>query len=65
MTLNSNLREPDAMKTNYQDYDSWVLARVQESLNDPRPALSHHRVMSEAQELIDQKRRSRIACGDT
>ena len=42
--------DPDA-------YDAWFRAKVQEALDDPRPAVPHAQVMREAQELIDAKRR--------
>lgn len=41
--------DPDA-------YDAWFRAKVQEALDDPRPAVSHQQVMDEAQAVIDQKR---------
>lgn len=40
-------------------YDAWFRAKVQQTLDDPRPALPHDQVMDEAQALIDQKRRAR------
>ena len=44
--------DPDA-------YDAWFRAKVQDALDDPRPAKPHDRVMQDAQALIDQKRRAR------
>ncbi|MXZ82026.1 MAG: type II toxin-antitoxin system RelB/DinJ family antitoxin [Gammaproteobacteria bacterium] len=44
--------DPDA-------YDAWFRAKVQEALDDQRPAKPHVQVMQEAQALIDQKRRAR------
>lgn len=44
--------DPDA-------YDAWFRAKVQEALDDPRPAASQARVMEYAQALIDGKRRAR------
>lgn len=44
--------DPDA-------YDAWFRAKVQEALDDPRPAASPARVMEDAQALIDGKRRAR------
>ena len=44
--------DPDA-------YDAWFRAKVQEALDDPRPAASQARVMEDAQALIDGKRRAR------
>lgn len=43
--------DPDA-------YDAWFRAKVQEALDDPRPAVPHAQVMQEAQALIDEKRRA-------
>lgn len=44
--------DPDA-------YDAWFRAKVQEALDDPRPAEAQAQVMQEAQALIDGKRRAR------
>ncbi|MBY5933096.1 type II toxin-antitoxin system RelB/DinJ family antitoxin [Tateyamaria omphalii] len=44
--------DPDA-------YDAWFRAKVQEALDDPRPAGPHAQVMAEAQALIDGKRRAK------
>ncbi len=41
--------DPDA-------YEAWFRAKVQEALDDPRPAVPHTQVMREAQALIDEKR---------
>ena len=43
--------DPDA-------YDAWFRAKVQDALDDPRPAVPHAQVMQEAQALIDKKRRA-------
>jgi len=40
-------------------YDAWFRAKVQEALDDTRPATAHSQVMDEAQALIDRKRRAR------
>lgn len=44
--------DPDA-------YDAWFRTKVQEALQDPRPATPHNVVMQDAQALIDAKRRAR------
>ncbi|WP_443069358.1 antitoxin PaaA2 family protein, partial [Sulfitobacter sp. HI0129] len=44
--------DPDA-------YDAWFRAKVQEALDDPRPAKAQAQVMQDAQALIDGKRRTR------
>lgn len=43
--------DPDA-------HDAWFRTKVQEALNDPRPARPHDQVMQEASALIDGKRRA-------
>lgn len=40
-------------------YDAWFRTKVQEALDDPRPAVQHAQVMQEAQALIDEKRRAK------
>ncbi|MDB5431890.1 MAG: antitoxin of toxin-antitoxin stability system [Caulobacter sp.] len=37
-----------------RDHDAWVRAKVQESLDDPRPGIPHERVMADARALIDR-----------
>lgn len=44
--------DPDA-------YDAWFRAKIQEALEDERPAVPHRQVMDDAQALIDRKRRAR------
>jgi DNA-damage-inducible protein J len=44
--------DPDA-------YDAWFRTKVQEALDDPRPATPQAQVMQDAQALIDEKRRAR------
>jgi DNA-damage-inducible protein J len=44
--------DPDA-------YDAWFRTKVQEALDDLRPAVSHAQAMQDAQALIDEKRRAR------
>lgn len=50
---------PAGLATDPDAYDTWFRAKVQEALNDPRPAKPHVQVMQEAQALIDEKRRAR------
>ncbi|BEG77087.1 type II toxin-antitoxin system RelB family antitoxin [Achromobacter xylosoxidans] len=38
-------------------YDRWFRARVQASLDDPRPAVSHQRVMARIDAIIETARR--------
>ncbi|AFK55996.1 type II toxin-antitoxin system RelB/DinJ family antitoxin [Tistrella mobilis] len=50
---------PASLTANPEAYDAWFRAKVLEALDDDRPAVSHDRVMDEAQALIDRKRRAR------
>lgn len=49
---------PAGLTTDPDAYDAWFRAKVQEALDDPRPATSHDQVMQEARALIDRKRRA-------
>jgi hypothetical protein len=42
-------------------YERWFRDKVQESLDDNNPLISHDQVMAEMQELIDTKRREHAA----
>lgn len=42
-------------------YDLWFRARVQESLDDPRPSVPHDQVIAEMEARIEAKRRARRA----
>lgn len=42
-------------------YELWFKARIQQSLNDPRPSIPHDKVMSEMRELIVAKIREHAA----
>jgi len=42
-------------------YERWFRAKVQESLDDNSPLISHDQVMAEMQEQIDTKRREHAA----
>ena len=50
---------PAGLATDPDAYDAWFRAKVQEALDDPRPAKPHAQVMQDAQALIDAKRRAR------
>ena len=50
---------PAGLTTTPEAYDSWFRAKVHEALADTRPPAPHEQVMSEAQALIDEKRRAR------
>ncbi|POA76121.1 antitoxin [Pseudomonas sp. DP16D-R1] len=42
-------------------YDRWFRAKVQASLDDPRPRIPHDQVMAEMRALIESKRNKRNA----
>ena len=50
---------PAGLTANPDAYDAWFRTKVQEALDDPRPATSQPQAMQEAQALIDKKRRAR------
>ena len=69
LTLPSNDHQPSkaeteaetdmpGLTTDPEAYDAWFRATVREALDDPRPTVSHERVMSDSQALIDGKRRA-------
>lgn len=49
---------PAGLTTDPDSYDAWFRAKVQEALDDPRPARPHDQVMREAHGLIAGKRRA-------
>jgi len=49
---------PAGLASDPEAYDAWFRAKVQEALDDQRPAVSHDQVMQEVQELIDARRRA-------
>lgn len=40
-------------------YDRWFRARVQASIDDPRPSIPHDQVMAEMQDIIEARRKRR------
>jgi DNA-damage-inducible protein J len=50
---------PVGLVADSEAHDAWFRAKVQEALNDTRPAVPHQQVMDEAQAVIDRKRRAR------
>ena len=42
-------------------YSAWLKAKVQSSLEESSPSLSHDAVMARARELLERKRASRAA----
>ena len=43
-------------------YDAWFRAKVEASLADPRPTVSHEEAMARARAVIDRHRRRGKAC---
>lgn len=39
-------------------YDRWVRAKVQASIDDPRPNIPHEQVMAEIRALIESRRKT-------
>ena len=39
-------------------YDRWVRAKVQASIDDPRPNIPHEQVMAEMRALIESKQKT-------
>jgi len=50
---------PAGLTADPQAYDTWFRAKVQEALDDRRPAVPQEQVMDEVQALIDRKRGAR------
>ncbi|MBV8796529.1 MAG: type II toxin-antitoxin system RelB/DinJ family antitoxin [Hyphomicrobiales bacterium] len=50
---------PAGLTADPEAYDTWFRSKVQEALDDKRPAVPHRQVIDEAQALIDSKRRDR------
>jgi DNA-damage-inducible protein J len=50
---------PAGLTADPEAYDVWFRTKVREALEDTGPRVSHVRVMGEAQDLIDRKRRAR------
>ena len=42
-------------------YDLWFRARVQASLDDPRPSIPHDEAMAMVEKMLDNKRKARRA----
>lgn len=50
---------PAGLTADPEAHDAWFRAKVREALYDPGTAVSHERAMTDAQALIDGKRRAR------
>ena len=42
-------------------YDRWFRAKVQASLDDPRPAIPHDEAMAKVEQMLEEKRKARRA----
>ena len=51
--LRSIARELGVTEEQAASYDRWFRAKVQASLDDPRPAVSHQRVMARSDAIIE------------
>ena len=40
-------------------YDRWVRAKVQASIDDPRPSIPHDEAMAEVKRVLEERRKSR------
>lgn len=47
---------PVGLIADQETYDKWFRQKVQEALDDRRPAIQHDQVMDEVQTMIDRKR---------
>jgi len=52
-TLDSKIFEFET-KEQSSSYDKWFCAKVQEAIDDPRPAIAHDQVMAEMDAIIDR-----------
>jgi len=55
LVSDSNTEEQEA------GYTEWLKAKIQASLNDPRPNIPHDKVMENARALLESKRKIRAA----
>lgn len=42
-------------------YDRWFRAKVQASIDDPRPSIPHDEVMAEVERMLEERREARRA----
>lgn len=42
-------------------YDRWFRAKVQASLDDPRPSIPHDEAMARVEQMLEEKRKARRA----
>jgi hypothetical protein len=54
---------PFAAPSEAEAYDRWFRAKVQASLDDPRPSTPHDHVMAKMRQWLDARRAARSADG--
>ncbi|WAT29096.1 MULTISPECIES: type II toxin-antitoxin system RelB family antitoxin [unclassified Pseudomonas] len=42
-------------------YDRWFRAKVQASIDDPRPSIPHDEAMAEVERMLEERRKARWA----
>jgi len=42
-------------------YDRWFRAKVQASIDDPRPSIPHDQAMAEVETLLEERRKARAS----
>jgi hypothetical protein len=42
-------------------YDLWFRAKVQASIDDPRPSIPHDQAMAEVEKVLEERRKARSA----
>ncbi|WP_026136996.1 hypothetical protein [Pseudomonas sp. CBZ-4] len=42
-------------------YDRWFRAKVQASIDDPRPSIPHDEAMAEVERMLEERRKARHA----
>jgi hypothetical protein len=62
MNENSSVKSDFATPEEAAAYDAWFRAKVEASLADDRPTVSHEEAMRRARAVIDRHRRPGKAC---
>jgi len=42
-------------------YDRWFRAKVQASIDDPRPSIPHDQAMAEVEKVLEERRKARAS----
>jgi hypothetical protein len=58
-TVLTSIESEFATAEEAEAYDRWFRAKVQESLDDPRPSVPHDQVMAEMRDLLARKKAER------